>query len=620
MVVWRWSGQGLKRKFTIATIAGFLASSFVFLALFLLFYQGELAREKAQAAQEVNRLLESSLENAMLKRDLDGLLFIIERLGQQPNIRSVMIVNPQGEVRFSSVPELVGTRFLAEIQGKEEVEAGFLKDSRGREVLRSINPVYNKPPCQVCHGPVEKRPLNGVLVVDYDAASVRRQARDTTLMLMGAGALIVIINLLGGWWFIRRFILGPVQRLGQASDAIAGGDLAARVELAGDDELSRLGRSFNTMAENLQSNMRRLEESRQFLQAMVDAIPDGLRIIDEDYNMLLVNRAFRQQTGCPEEERVGEKCYRAAHGLDEPCPAELITCPLESLRREPRPIKVVHHHRTCTGERLDVEIYAAPLQITLEGRPRTLLVESIRDLTSEVRFTHEQRLSELGRLAAGVAHEIYNPLSSMKLALGSVHSTLDERCRSDDVEGLLKMVEEEMDQCIAITNRLLRLSAAPSRQEELVDLEQVIMEIISLLKWEAEQKGIDQEIRFPQAPMRIIGRESDMRMLVLNLVQNAFHAMPGGGRLVIEGRLDGEWLEVDFRDTGVGISAEDMPHIFMPFFSRRADGVRGTGLGLAICKAIVEESGGMLTVESEPGRGTRFRVRLPQASVEALQR
>ena len=617
---WLWSAQGLNRKFTVATIAGFLVSSAVFLALFLVFYQGELKREKAQAAVEVNRLLESSLENAMLKRDLDGLLFIVERLGRQPNIRSVMIVNPKGEVRFSSVPELVGKKPLSEVHRGTEVESGFMADSRGQEVLRSINPVQNKPACQVCHGPVEKQPINGFLVVDYDAASLRRQARNTTLILMGAGALIVIINLLGGWWFIRRFILGPVENLSHASEAIAEGDLDMRVDLAGEDELAQLGRSFNVMAENLQSNMRRLEESRRFLQAMVDAIPDGVRIIDDQYDMLLVNEAFRQQTGCPEKSQVGEKCYRAAHGLDEPCPAQLITCPLESVLRDPKPLKVVHHHRTCRDERLDVEIYAAPMQITLEGRPRTLLVESIRDLTSEVRFTHEQRLSELGRLAAGVAHEIYNPLSSMKLALGSVHSTLDSSCRTSEVGELLGMVEEEMDQCIAITNRLLRLSTAPSQQEELVDLAHAVTEVTSLLRWEAEKDGIALDVRFPDVPMRILGRESDIRMLVLNLVQNAFHAMPEGGRLVIEGRREEEWLVVDFRDTGVGIRAEDLPHIFMPFFSRRADGVHGTGLGLAICKSIVEEAGGSLTVDSEPGRGTCFHVRLPQASLEVPQK
>lgn len=608
-----WFGNSLNQKFTLATIAGFVMSSAVFLLLFLAFYQGELERERGQAAREVNRLLQSSLENAMLKRDLDGLLFIVERLGQQPNIRTVFIANPQGEVRFSSDPGTVGKRLLPELDATAGAEARFIRDENGNEVLRSVNPVHNKPQCQVCHGPVEKKPVNGILVVDYDAASIRESARHTTLLLMGAGALIVIINLVGGWWFIRRFILKPVASLNRASEAIAAGDLEARVELNGDDELARLGRTFNGMAENLQSHLRELREGKVFLQALVDAIPDGVRIIDRDYRMILVNRAFREQTGCPDEEWLAQPCYRAAHGLEEPCPAELITCPLETVQKEGRSLKLIHHHRTCRGETLDVEIFAAPMRVTREGQEQTFLVESIRDLTRQVRFTHEQRLSELGRLAAGVAHEIYNPLSSMKLALASLSTMLLDCERSPDLEQLLKVVEGEMEQCINITDRLLRLSAAPMDQLELVHLDQIIHDILSLLKWEAEQDGVELEVKFKDAPLRLLASQSDMRMLVLNLVQNAFHAMPGGGKLSVEGEIVGDEVVVRFRDSGVGIAPEELSHIFTPFFSRRADGVQGTGLGLAIAKAIMESVGGRIEVESRLGEGSCFTVRMPRA-------
>ena len=95
-----WLGKNLNRRFTVATIAGFLVSSLVFLGLFLTFYQTELERERAQAAKDVNQLLQSSLENAMLKRDLDGLVYIVDRLGEQSNIISVMIANPAARCVF----------------------------------------------------------------------------------------------------------------------------------------------------------------------------------------------------------------------------------------------------------------------------------------------------------------------------------------------------------------------------------------------------------------------------------------------------------------------------------------------------------------------------------------
>lgn len=612
-----WFGKSLNHKFTLATVAGFLVSSLVFLGLFLAFYQSELQQERAQAARDVNRLLQSSLENAMLKRDLEGLVFIVNRLGQQPHIRRVMIAEPLGQVRFTSHAESMGLILDKALIRDSTPQTHFMQDEHGMEVLRSINPVHNKPQCQECHGPVEQHPVNGILVVDYDAGPIRNKARKTTLMLMGAGALIVIINLLGGWWFIHRFILKPVESLNTASHSLAHGQLDARVTLPGKDELSALGETFNLMAANLQSSMRQTEEGEAFLQNMVDAIPDGVRIIDDDYNMLLVNRTFREQTGCPDKPWVGQKCY-VTHNLDAPCPAELVTCPLEEIRRKNKKVKVIHHHTRCEGETLDVEIYAAPMTIVRDGKEETLLVESIRDLTQEVRFTHEQRLSELGRLAAGVAHEIYNPLSSMKLALHSLAAMLVEQGQPDEIGDYLAIVEQQMDQCILITDRLLHLSASPTGQPQLVDIQQAVEDTLTLVKWDAQEASIEIVETFPQPLLRIFANDGEIRMLVLNLVQNAFHAMPSGGELRITGAVEDDEVVVRFCDNGIGISDENLPRLFMPFFSRRADGVEGTGLGLPICRTIVESFGGTLEVESELGKGSCFIVRLPEATVERL--
>lgn len=612
-----WFGKSLNHKFTLATVTGFFVSSLVFLGLFLAFYQSELQQERAQAARDVNRLLQSSLENAMLKRDLEGLIFIINRLGKQPNIRKVMITEPAGRVRFTSHEESMGLILDKELITYSIPHTYFMQDEQGLEVLRSINPVHNKPQCQECHGPVEQNPVNGVLVVDYDAAPIRHKARKTTLMLMGAGALIVIINLLGGWWFIRRFIVQPVESLNTASHSLAHGQLDARVSLEGNDELSALGETFNQMAANLQSSLRQTKEGESFLQNMVDAIPDGVRIIDDDYNMLLVNRTFRQQTGCPDKPWVGKKCY-VTHNLDAPCPAELVTCPLEEIRRENRRVKVIHHHTRCDGGTLDVEIYAAPMTIIRDGKEVTLLVESIRDLSQEVRFTHEQRLSELGRLAAGVAHEIYNPLSSMKLALHSMAGMISEEDQSGDIGGFLGVVEQQMDQCIRITDRLLHLSATPSAEPQLVDIQNAVEDTLSLLHWDAQEASIEIVKSFPQQQYRVFANDGEIRMLILNLVQNAFHAMPSGGELHITGCIEDDDVVVRFCDSGVGISEENMPRLFMPFFSRRADGVEGTGLGLPISRAIVESFNGSLEAESELGKGSCFTVRLPEASIERL--
>lgn len=610
--------KSLNKKFTLATIAGFLVSSIVFLALFLAFYQGELEKEKAQAAHDVNLLFQSSLENAMLKRDLDGLKTIIARLGEQDHITAVMIINPLGQVRFSNRKDLEGKNLAVTMLEDRRARSLFIRNEQGKEILRSINPVRNRPPCQVCHGSMDEHPINGILIVDHDAASIRRQARNTTLILMGAGALIVVINLLGGWWFIRRFILKPVSVLNNAAMGLAQGKMDTRVAAPGGDELGRLGSTFNQMAKNLHKNTQQLQEQQEFLQALVDAIPDGIRIIDQNYSMLLENKAFRHQTGDANRTWIGEMCYKAAHNRDAPCPSTLSTCPLEEIRRTGKSLKVIHHHTDCDEKVLNVEIYAAPMLIERNGKQEMLMVESIRDLTKEVRFTHEQRLSELGRLAAGVAHEIFNPLSSVKLAMHSLQVNIQEN-GNDAAHDDLKIIARQVDQCIHVTDRLLRLSTSPSEEKELVDIAEVVDDTLSLVRWEAERTSIVIKKVMTEELLRVIASSSDIRMLVLNLVQNAFHAMPDGGELVIEGKKADGCIVMHVQDTGVGIMAEDLAYIFMPFFSRRADGMHGTGLGLSIAKAIVENCNGSLEVESSPGLGSCFTVTLPDAEMELLQ-
>jgi len=613
-----WFVNSLNRKFSLATIAGVSLSSLVFLGLFLSFYQAELEQERAEAVGDVNFLLQTSLENAMLKRDLNGLRYIVGRLGLQPNISSVLITNPAGDVRFASHNEYQGLQLDKKSIQVSDPQTFFMQNEQGVEILRSVNPVKNKPPCQQCHGPIAENPINGILIVDYDASNIRDKARNTTFMLMGAGALIVIINLVGGWWFIRRFILKPVASLASASQSLAQGQLATRVYLQGNDELSGLGDTFNLMADSLQSTIREREEGRAFLQSTVDAIPDGLRIIDDDYNLVLVNQSYCEQTGTDAHSLAGMKCYQCAHGRDEPCPTELMTCPLQQIREEAKPLKIIHHHKRDDGETLDVEIYAAPLTIVKDGKEQRLVVESIRDLTTQVNFTHEQNLSELGRLASGVAHEIHNPLSSMRLAISALAELLKQPDQTDDVSKYLGVMTQEIDQCIRITDRLLKLSATPLERPELVDAQQAVEDVLGLVKWDAEQASIEVVQSFPEQPLRIFGSGGELRMAILNLVQNAFHAMPSGGKLTITGSVQKDHVVIRFDDNGIGIAKDQLPRIFMPFFSRRGDNVHGTGLGLPIARAMVLRFGGKLEVESELNKGSSFIMKIPEARKESL--
>lgn len=618
--------SGLRNKFLIATASGLTVLSLALLALVAALYQHQLSQERALASREINQLLQAALENAMLKRDLPGLREVIDRLGRQEGVVSAMILSLDGEVRFSSNASLVGRRMPPHMHevcwgclarsSVTPMPTLFMRDFQGREVMRSINAVRNKPECAGCHGLPEMHPVNGILVVDYDAVPIRYKAFVSSITLGALGGLLLAITLLGSAWFIHRHVLQPVYRLAEASRALSHGRLDHRVDVKGNDELAELARVFNRMADNLQELLRRIYEQEAFLQAVVDAIPDGIRVIDsEDYRIVLDNRAYRDLVGIPEgQSALGQLCHVSSHGRSAPCSPTLATCPVHEIGQHGKPLKTLMEFNRMDGGQSRVEVYAAPMHAKLSGRERQYVVESIRDLHKIVTFSQEQRLAEMARLATGVAHEIHNPLGSIRIALQSIlRTTQAEPGRYGEFREYLEMVDREIDRCIDITERLLRLGMRPSTKPELVDVNRVVRETLSLELWELEAQGVTVGSQWLEPSPQVLASDSELRLVVLNLIQNALHAMPHGGRLQICTGMEAGWVRITVADTGVGIDERDAPLIFEPFYSHRADGQPGTGLGLPICKAIVESYGGRIEYASVVGVGTSFHVLLPAA-------
>ena len=619
-----WVRASLTRKFVVLVIGASVGLCLVVIVLLVGLYRAELEVERQEASMSVNRLLEASLENAMLKRDLDGLRGIVERLGQQDGIQSVMIVNPSNEVRFSSLPDLLGKTFTPTTdvtcsgchsgEGPISGETAFLRNERGQEVLRSVIPVHNKAPCVECHGTVADNPINGVLFVDYDAGTIREKALHSAFLLAGSGGLVGLLTFGVSVWFFRRFVLRPVTQLENASRAVAAGRLAIRTRVDGNDELGRLGHTFDSMAERLKDSRERIEAHDRYLQALIDAVPDGIRLIDSDFTILNTNLAYCAQLGLRSGEANGSKCFKSSHGRDTPCPPTLITCPIHEIARTGQPLKTIQQHVRADGTTFQVEVVAAPVSIQVEGKERSVIVESVRDLSRQVKFSQEQRLAEIDRLASGVAHEIRNPLASIRLALQAAL-----RCHETETPGppamyeSLSSIDGEIDKCIQITERLLKLSSTPEERPQLVEINSVVTETLSLLAFEADQADIRVEKNLDSANPRVIASDSEMRMLVLNLVQNALHAMPQGGCVTITSEQGPEEIVLCVEDTGTGIMPEDIPYIYDPFFSHRADGIKGTGLGLTMCKAIVARHKGRMSFTTQLELGTRFKICLPSA-------
>ena len=174
----------------------------------------------------------------------------------------------------------------------------------------------------------------------------------------------------------------------------------------------------------------------------MDTLPDGLRVIDQNYTVIMANNAYAAQLQEDPAFTDRRAMLRRARGSTEPCPPTLVTCPFAAIESDGQSVKYIDRHMRKDGKEALFEITAARLALNGGGEARTLVIEEIRDMTEQVRYSQEQRLAEIGQLATGVAHEIYNPLASVRLGLQFImkrhpdgagldrgHLLLPARCR-----------------------------------------------------------------------------------------------------------------------------------------------------------------------------------------------
>jgi len=237
--------------------------------------------------------------------------------------------------------------------------------------------------------------------------------------------------------------------------------------------------------------------------------------------------------------------------------------------------------------------------------------EKIQKTTADLRKTEAQlirseKLAALGQLAAGFAHEIRNPLTSINIL---IHSMREKPPSGDSYKEDFKVIEEEIHRINEIVDQFLRFAKPAPPLLEKTEVSSIFEETLQLLRPQIEKQLIVVEKEFQPLPIILIDREQ-MKQAILNLLLNAIQAMPGGGHLTLKGQNseDGQWIHLSIQDSGVGIPGEDMNKLFDPFFSTKEGGI---GLGLSIAHRIIDQHHGKIEVESTPGEGTLFTVWLP---------
>ncbi len=236
----------------------------------------------------------------------------------------------------------------------------------------------------------------------------------------------------------------------------------------------------------------------------------------------------------------------------------------------------------------------------------------------EQRVIRSERLAAIGQIAAQITHEIRNPLSSIGLNAEILEEELAAAGpgAAQSVEAV-RAIQREVDRLTGITEEYLQMARMPKPRLELEDLGALVADDLAFHKESLAQKGVELEVRVEGDVPRVLADENQIRQALRNLVRNATEAMAagGGGRLTVTVCVaKGGEVELRVTDTGPGMSAETQAHIFEPFFTTKE---KGTGLGLALTQQIVAEHGGAIAVESAPGQGTSFAVRLPAGAQAA---
>jgi len=374
----------------------------------------------------------------------------------------------------------------------------------------------------------------------------------------------------------------------------------------------------------------RVEQGKKEWEATFDAIGDSVLLISPDKTILRVNRAAARAAGLQFTDLVGKPCCNAVHGVDEP--AE--NCPLDLVVEtgQPASAEITDHD----GDRV-LQVSAYPI-LDVRGEVQAV-VEHIRDVThvkqAQARLMQAEKLSALGQLTAGVAHELNNPLTSI---LGFAQ-LLQRSAMDDHQRTYLDTILEQSKRSSRIVRNLLAFARRQEPERKMLDINEILKETLSLSGYQLQVSNIGVKTSLEDSLPHTAADPYQLQQIFLNVINNAQQAMyetHSGGTLTIrtmpvlrpagyahnsslavsdmpESTLEG-WIRMEFADDGPGIPPDLLIRIFDPFFTTKKPG-QGTGLGLSVCHGIVRDHGGHIWAESAPGRGATIVVELPVRSL-----
>jgi two-component system phosphate regulon sensor histidine kinase PhoR len=559
--------------------------SLVLLQLLRTTYLQTLQTGLAGQARLVATIAASERVSITTSPDLTAL---IDTLHQQLDAR-VTLIAADGSVIADSPPVSSGN-----LLARPEVQAA-LAGGQGASERASTATGEDSFYVAVPFGPPTTP--SGVARIGVPLTSIT-QAQARLATVVGTAALLATAMALALAITIARRMTQPLLDLRVMAARLAGGELTVQVPIPPDEEVAALAQDFNLMASRLRQLLASVETERQRLATVLATMADGILMVNRDDQVTLANPAARQLVLMPETAL--------------PVPLDTLTTgaallpTVRAVRRDDTdaPPAVIEEVVTPDAQRA---LHALITRLPTPQDDQILVV--LQDLT-EVRRAEQARRS----LMANLSHDLRTPLASLQAMIETLQDgALDDRAAALD---FLRRMDEEVQSLNRLVNEVLELSRIETGQLELYRAETELGELLerAAARMEAQAQQSDISIELDVAtdlPLPHMNA-SRIEQVLLNLLQNALNFTPSGGAVTLIAAPEDDQIVVRVQDTGIGIAADDLPHIFERFYKAdRARSSGGTGLGLAIAKHLIERHGGRIWAESQVGQGTTVSFTLP---------
>ncbi|HDD45141.1 MAG TPA: PAS domain S-box protein [Candidatus Desulfofervidus auxilii] len=621
-------------------------------------------------AFELSDTVMRSIEYPMFDGNMDYVQAILERLYKMEDVKVVNLCDANGVIKYSGLPSNIGKKDTSEITKKALLTGLLTKGLEilgGERVLYHAMPIANEKTCYKCHG--RERRILGVLTVGINWTPIEERviALRNREIFLGIISIIVVGFFLT--LFLTKYVTRPLSTLTRLADEISRGnpgfefgrvvkcweiqkcdevncpaygnteimcwyidDTLCKAEPSGKfpeklnmcrkctvykrhmgDEMVQLADAFKHMLYRLRISKEKLKQSEEKYKFLFDTDPNSIFILDhETYRILDANARAESQYGYSKEEFLNMSFWDLGFKED----MEEMKYHFKNILDGRCVLFSKKSHRKKDGSRFYVNIHVCGVRFAGKNAFIATTIDITESVQKEAQLIQTSKLATLGEMAAGIAHELNQPLNVMKVGSDFLKKMIErgKKISDKDLKTVAQQISSQVDRASQIINHLREFARVSDIEAHEVNINEPIRNVFKILGQQLRLRQIEVELDLDENLPPIMADSNRLEQVFINLVTNARDAIeekPSGDKLLkIKSFLDKNDVVVTVSDSGKGIPRNIMDRIFEPFFTTKEIG-KGTGLGLSISYAIIRDYGGSITVESEEGVGTTFELRFP---------